>query len=160
MRLGRLNVSWFCDSVQHCLRFGLDHVKCVKPAAFLTWSSSGRTNNVRRGLSQGWRVIESCCLQSWWTKKCEMVWCINQFAATSSQLPQNFTIEDEIDCLGCRDVLCTQSPWCGKKLWTYYSHLSPFLVLMSLDLPTGGLLLPIMFITVKRNGDLTHLWQL
>jgi hypothetical protein len=40
-----LNASWkslFCEDVQHCLRFSLDHLSCVKMAACQFYLQPGR----------------------------------------------------------------------------------------------------------------------
>jgi hypothetical protein len=141
----------FCEGVQHRLRFCLDHVSCVKMAAFQFYFQSGKQRR------EEWARDDSHVVSAkipWWKRKCETVCCHDATASNfvgkvrcevfahfhAVTVKCHSSMQNWLLGLPVR-ILYEQSPWCQIKLWAtswLYSWLvSPFSVSVSLDFSIG-----------------------
>jgi hypothetical protein len=131
----------FCEGVQHRLRFCLDHIDCVKMAAFQFYLQSGKQRNV------GWVGYVSHVVFGQKfpgdKRKCEMVCCRVATASSSvakvwGEVFANFHVVT-INCYSSiwnwlfglpGQIICEQSRCCQRKWWACSwlcsSPVSPF----------------------------------
>jgi hypothetical protein len=114
----------FCDGVWCHLQFCLDHLSCVKMAAYL------QSRKQKSGVGGGW---QSCCF---WPnilgekRKCVVVRCCNATASSfvarilgevfaylhAVAIKHHNSMRNWLFSLSGR-ILCEQSLWCQRKWW-------------------------------------------
>jgi hypothetical protein len=116
----------FCEGVQHCLRFSLGHLSCVKMTVFKFYLQSGKQRKVGR---MGTTVMLFLSKIPQWKRKCEMAHCCD--ATASSFVTIVWGISSHIHGVVLKHhssmwnwlfglperIPYEQTPWCQRKLW-------------------------------------------